>query len=647
MISRLGLFLCRIMLVLACFLTACGMALLVLRFPFAFLLALAFCAWRRFRNGGGSSWTHGTATVASLTDMARGGLLADTGLILGRVIAEEPSRWQAMAGLLSPGLGSDMACRQFLGAFFGLGGAGNRMIRVQDFVHLAVFARTGAGKGVSVVIPNLLSYGKSVVAIDVKGELFKLTARHRQKRLGQTVIRVDPLGIAGPAETSDTFNPLDAIDETAADFLDQCRDVAHQLVVRTGKEHDQHWLDSAQRVITAMIAFVCAYSADRSLRNLRTVRQLVGSRAKYEQAVEVMQQLDAFGGILREQGGALTWFEGKELGSVLTTVQRMLEFLDSPAIARNVETSSFDPRILRSGRATIYLILPSDKLASLAPLQRLWIGPIMRASTHGADERNPVLWLLDEVAHIGSIKVLEEAVTLYRGMGTRLFFFFQSLGQMKACFGEGAETILDNIGTQMYFGIKSYESAEAVSKQIGEATISTTSYNWNRSRSRSVGGTGANASPPVNISEGTSSTRSDMARRVFKPEEILTMGEETALILHRNLPVAVARLLKYYEAPEFRRGGTGKPRRLNPLAAGIAAAFALLVSCVLTTGAVLLAEGPALPPAAWHSQAAPPAHPPVINFRANGRTYAIRPGQRSRKPTYGMPGRSGYLIEIK
>ena len=68
-------------------------------------------------------------------------------------------------------------------------------------------------------------------------------------------------------------------------------------------------------------------------------------------------------------------------------------------------------------------------------------------------EKNPVLFLVDEAAHIGKMQALEDAVTLMRGMGIRLWLFFQSIEQLKKCFGDNAGTVLDNLATQQYFSI--------------------------------------------------------------------------------------------------------------------------------------------------------------------------------------------------
>ena len=62
-------------------------------------------------------------------------------------------------------------------------------------------------------------------------------------------------------------------------------------------------------------------------------------------------------------------------------------------------------------------------------------------------------------------------MTLLRGAGIRMWLFFQSIEQLKKCFGDNSGTVLDNLSTQQYFSINSYETAEAMSKRIGDSTV--------------------------------------------------------------------------------------------------------------------------------------------------------------------------------
>lgn len=544
----------RACLIAACLAVALGLVAIACEFPW--LVAIAgFCVvWRQSRQQKSSGWSHGTARMAGFADLVRHRLLGDNGLILGAAsLTDKPSLWQAIGGLFSASVDSETACRLFHAHFHKGQCSPRRLIRLKEFVHLATFAPAGRGKSVCVLAPNLLSYPKSCVVTDPKGELFNLTAGHRWRKFGHRVIRLDPFGLCG--QGSDSFNPLLFIDADADDFLDQCRDLANMLVVRSGHETDPHWCDSAEIVLTAFIAFVCACESNPAERTLNMVRDLVSSRVKYEAAVETMQQVESHNGVIQRLGHSLTWYMDKELGSVLSTVQRCTQFLDSPVVARNTGSSSFDPRCLRTSKATIYLILPGERLETLAPLMRLWVGMILRTITRGVpDDRNRVLFLIDEAAHLGKIQVLENAVTLMRGMGIRLWFFFQSLSQLQTCYGEKSATILDNIETQQYFGINSFEVADEISKRIGDVTISVASRGGSTGYSRSSTSTGG---PQGSYSSGSNVNYSDTGRRLFKPEELMLLPDEMALVFHRNLPVIPALLLKYFEAEEFKSGRAG------------------------------------------------------------------------------------------
>lgn len=593
----------------ACLLAAClglvfSFAQVVSRAPYLVGFVAICLMLRRAANRQTAGWTHGTARVAGLADLARARLLGDDGLILGCArLVGGPSLWQAVGGLFSASTDSESACRLFFAVFRRWRWATHRLIRLKEFVHLATFAPAGRGKSVCVLIPNLLSYVKSCVVTDPKGELYTITAEHRRRKFGHRIIRLDPFALCGPG--SDTFNPLLVIDAGADDFLDQCRDLANMLVVRTGQEHDTHWCDSAEIVLTAFIAYVCACEEHPANRTLNLVRDLVSSRLSYAAAVETMRKVESHQGVIKRLGHLLSWYADKELGSVLTTVQRCTQFLDSPVVVRNTNAASFDPRCLRSGRATIYLILPHDKLVTLAPLMRLWVGMLLRTITRGVpDDRNRVLFLIDEAAHLGKIQVLEDAVTLMRGMGIRLWFFFQSITQLHTCFGEKASTIIDNIETQQYFGINSFFAADEISKRIGDATISTITRGDTTGYSRPVPNNGQHAGSE---STGTSFNTADAGRRLFKPEELILLPDDMALVFHRNLPVIPAKLLRYFEAEEFRGGGTGSQRRLG------AAAVLVAVACLVASGFVASVAAnlpvPHSHPQAWRTSPSRPQRP--------------------------------------
>src|SRR6185312_15521150 len=81
------------------------------------------------------------------------------------------------------------------------------LVGIKDDRHVATIATTRAGKGRSVIIPNLLTWRGSALVIDPKGQNACVTALKRGHggagltgALGQTVRILDPLGeIRDPA----------------------------------------------------------------------------------------------------------------------------------------------------------------------------------------------------------------------------------------------------------------------------------------------------------------------------------------------------------------------------------------------------------------------------------------------------------------
>jgi type IV secretion system protein VirD4 len=645
----------------ACLIAACFCLVLAGFEVFARLAPIVvfvgcLAGFRIARRRGGNAVTHGSARIASWFDLVRAKMLGDQGLILGYSnLVERPTLRQAIASLISPRMDSATACRTVLALLPNWRRKSFRFVRIQSFVHLLTCAPAGRGKSVFALVPNLRSYSSSCVVVDPKSELFGLTGEHRRKKFGQTIFRLDPFALGGSGGHG--FNPLEFIDDQADDFLDQCRDLANLMVFRSGEEREPYWNDAAESVLSVFIAFICACETNRTHRHLGMVRELLSSREHYIQARETMKRTPSHRGVIQRLGQSLSWLEDRELNSVLSNVQRHTQWLDSPAVAEHLSRSEFDPRHLRSGKATCYLILPQDRLVTMAPLMRIWVGVTLRVLTRGVpDDRNRVLFLIDEAAHLGKMQILEDAVTIMRGYGIRLWFFFQSLSQLETTFGPKYKTILENCETQQYFGINSYFTADEVSKRIGDATIPAISRNVSDSRSHATPET---PHPSGNVTRSRATNVAEMGRRLYRPEELMVLPENLSIVFHRNLPVLPVQLVPYYQATEFQDGGTGRQDDFRESRA-FAALAVLLVCGFLGSLAVGLprADPTSGPVRVYRPRAvARPSYvwsprPPQSPFRPpDFRRYSVSPWRRgSRRPTQPefrvrleqLPGRELY-----
>lgn len=74
-------------------------------------------------------------------------------------------------------------------------GRGGDKVQYGGELHHVLFGPNGVGKGMRVLVPNLLSIvGKSIVVIDPKGQLAAMTAKFRHQA-GDDVKIIDPFGV--------------------------------------------------------------------------------------------------------------------------------------------------------------------------------------------------------------------------------------------------------------------------------------------------------------------------------------------------------------------------------------------------------------------------------------------------------------------
>src|SRR3989304_2171954 len=219
-------------------------------------------------------------------------------------------------------------------------------------------------------------------------------------------------------------------------------------------------------------------------RSLQTVREFLCDPQRTELAIKLMCESTCWDGTLARMGGQLRHYVEKERASVLTTTLRQIRFLDTLAVRASTVASSFDPRVLRDGKLTVYLILPPEHMRVQSPLLRLWIGSLLRSVVRGGlQETRKVHFLLDEAASLGHMEAIDDAVDKYRGYGIRLQLYYQSLGQLRKCFPENQEQTLLSNTTQVYFGVNDNATAEYVSNRLGGSTILVDSGGTSRGRS--------------------------------------------------------------------------------------------------------------------------------------------------------------------
>jgi type IV secretion system protein VirD4 len=345
--------------------------------------------------------------------------------------------------------------------------------RRRDDRHVVTVAGSRAGKGRSLILPNLATWPGSVVAIDPKGELAAKTARWRAQGLKQQVYVLDPYGVSGFKGQS--YNPLSDLDPAAKTFLDDLSLVADALILDDPK--DRHWTDAAKNLVRTIILYMYASGGEISLPRMRRV--MMGAEGMEtpksehpdpEQYLFVrMASYEAeFDGFLRLL--ALTFMEkaARELGSILSTAREQTAILDSPTMAGVLTGSDLRLRDIKRKPTTVYMCLPAARLAT----HFRWLRIIVNLTLAALEDRhvppNPVLLLLEEFAVLGHMESIEKAAGQIAGFGVKLWTILQDLGQLKATYKERWETFMGNAGVTTWFGLNDQTTLEYVSNRLGD-----------------------------------------------------------------------------------------------------------------------------------------------------------------------------------
>lgn len=367
----------------------------------------------------------------------------------------------------------------------------NRDVAYTGEAHLITIAPTGAGKGRSVIIPNLLTYSGPVIVTDPKGENRAVT-EHARRAMGQKTIVLEPFGEHG----THSLNPFDMFKLPHSDRETDSQMFAELLATgNTGSGIDVFWHNSAFGLLSGVIAYIAslddpeiAQRFEASEGNLSKLLSQVkknnnGSRVTFGNLIRTLHcddvvynlavMLDTIGKqippLAYREISAFLQKADKERSGVLSTANSYLKAFGSDKALLAMDYSSFSLReIVNGDPLTVYLIIPPDKLKSHKAMLRVWIGAMLRAITNrDSIPKQRTLMMLDECAELGTFPFLETTITLCRGYGLQTWTFWQDLSQLKHYYPFSWPTIINNCGIMQFFGANNYQVSNDLADYVG------------------------------------------------------------------------------------------------------------------------------------------------------------------------------------
>ena len=458
------------------------------------LVGVAMCPKRRP--------LHGNARFATRREIGQAGLLKENGIILGRL--------------------------------------GHRYLVLPGQQGVELEAPPRSGKGVGVVIPNLLNWPGSAIVSDIKGENFMRTAGFRTAH-GQQVHLFDPLS---ERECSARWNPLGYVSESPYRCIDDLQRIGTMLFPDP-LAGDPFWTSSARSLFLGIALYL--FETEGATRTLGEVlRQGMASDAEgfqkhWKRVIEACERA----GYPLSQEAVRSLYDVIDLApttasSIRKTFTSRLDLWLNPMIDAATSANDFDLRDLRKRAISIYVQINPDNMARLQPLLNLFFQQAIGLQTRELPEANPelrlqLLLMLDEFPALGRIPVIAESTAFLPGYNVRTVVIVQSGSQLIEKYGsEGAKSIRKMLAARIVFPPKEYEDAEAISRELGTCTV----------RQKTVskpmwGGThGPGRASTVSISE--------QARRLLLPQEVKELGPDRMILFYEGLRPVLARRIFYF-----------------------------------------------------------------------------------------------------
>lgn len=429
--------------------------------------------------------------------------------------------------------------------------------------HLLTIAPTRSGKGVGTVLPNLLLAHRSVLCIDPKGENARIAARAR-RRFGPVHV-LDPFGVSG--QPASRYDPLAVLDPASLDLAEDAATLADALVHDPpGQAGEAHWNEEAKALIAGLLLHTLTTQPPERRRLAALRDALTLPPARFQALLADMAVSTAAGGLVARAANRQLGKSDREAAGVLSSAQRHTHFLDGPRITAAMDGADFRFEDLRRGVASVFLVLPPDRLDTYSRWLRLLVAqaiqhlarsavaaPAPQASplpsgaagpAPGSGSRPPVLFLLDEFAVLGRLDPVERAMGLMAGLGLQLWPILQDLHQLRATYGPRAGTFLSNAGLLQVASPADLDTATWLSRTLGSGTVAYETASASSSRPAFL------ADGQASESQGTATHLA--ARPLLTSDEAMRLQPDRQVLLRPGYRPVLAGKLRHYEDPEFR-----------------------------------------------------------------------------------------------
>ena len=420
----------------------------------------------------------------------------------------EPEKWRKGVDLPSV-QGTVVGCR----------GSGKKTVALVDEgdVHTLMVGAAGVGKTAFFLYPNLelaCASGMSFINTDCKGDVARNYGPIANKYYGYNVSVLD---LRNPTR-SDENNILHLVNKYMDIYLsdktnlsakakaEKYAKITAKTIINIGGGSESsganaYFYDAAEGLLASTILLLAEFG-DKNERHIVSVFKLIQDLlAKYQPSpkakpkmyfAKLMEKLPPDHKAKWLAGAALNTSDQTMLSVMSTALSRLNSFLDTEMEQLLCFGTAIDAEKFCNEKSAIFIILPEEDqskyfMVSLL-IQQLYREILVIADENGGKLKNRVMFYCDELGTFPKIDGMEAMFSAGRSRKISIIAIIQSFAQLEKNYGkEGQEIITDNTQLTVFGGFASNsQSAEVLSKALGEQTVLSGSVSHGKDKSQSL-----------------------------------------------------------------------------------------------------------------------------------------------------------------
>ncbi len=405
------------------------------------------------------------------------------------------------------------------GTIIGCRGTGKNTVALIDEgdVHTLMIGAAGVGKTAYFLYPNLefaCASGMSFINTDCKGDVVRNYGTIAKKYYDYNVSVLD---LRNPTR-SDENNILHLVNKYMDIFLSDKSNISAKAKAEkyakitaktiidigggsTESGANAYFYDAAEGLLASVILLLAEFG-DKNERHIVSVFKLIqdllakvqpDSKAKAKTYFsELMEKLPPEHKAKWFAGAALNTSDQTMLSVMSTALSRLNSFLDSELEQMLCFGTAIDAEKFCNEKSAIFIVLPEEDtskyfMVSLL-IQQLYREILVIADENGGKLKKRVMFYCDELGTFPKIDGIEAMFSAGRSRKISIVAVIQSFAQLEQNYGkQGMEIITDNTQLTVFGGFApNSQSAEVLSKSLGEQTVLSGSVSNGREKSQSL-----------------------------------------------------------------------------------------------------------------------------------------------------------------